>query len=63
MEPQRHNQDAQSVFRPTVQGIKQGFSVFRLFTRLRRPLSSPISFERPRRSVDRRAQEWWSSYD
>jgi hypothetical protein len=51
----------------TAQGARQplglGFSVFRLLGRLGRPVPSGSYFARPRRSIDRQAQEWWQSSD
>jgi hypothetical protein len=45
------------------QPVKDGSSVFRLLTKLRRSALSKNYFARPQRSIDRQAQEWWLYHD
>jgi hypothetical protein len=40
-----------------------GFSVLRLLSRLRRAALNREDLARPRRSIDRQAQEWWLCHD
>lgn len=45
------------------QPATDGFSVFRLLIKLTRSAPSRDYLTRPRRSIDRQAQEWWLSHE